>query len=166
LLWVAIAAIVGSTAAQVIQDIIDGVSIGVSTASLQSQITALSAALGTLTDTVVALGDTVAILEGDVATLQGEMTSVQEKTVNILSAVPGEFTTIGGGLAVETALAVPAVNGGTNLALNAFELVSVIAPTIIVGEVGVGSVSLLGIVDVNGVPLIPFNPVSSFFSQW
>jgi hypothetical protein len=166
LLWVAIAAIVGSTAAQVIEDIINGVSIGVSTASLQSQIVALSGTVSGLIDTVSALGETVAVLEGDVATLQGEMTSVEEKTVNIVSAVPGEFTTFGGGLVVSTAVAVPAVNGGTNLALNAFELVSVIAPTIIVGEVGVGSVSLLGIIDVNGVPLIPFNPASSFFSQW
>lgn len=125
---------------------------GVPVATLQSQ----------MVDVLTAIGE----LEPAVATLEGEMTAVQDKTVNIISAVPGEFTSFGGGLTVSTAVAVPEVNGGTNLALNAFSLVSVIAPTIIVGEVGVGSVSLLGIVDVNGVPLIPFNPVSSFFSQW
>ena len=166
LLWTAIGLIVGASAADVIAAVIDGGTLGVTTAALQSQITALAGTVSGLIDTVGALGETVAVLEGDVGTLQTEMTAQQDKTVNIVSAVPGEFTTFDGGLAVETAVAVPAVNGGTNLALNAFSTVSVIAPTIIVGEVGVGSVSLLGIVDVNGVPLIPFNPVSSFFSQW
>lgn len=189
LLWVAVAGVAGMTVSEAIATATAGASFGASTTALQSEITTLAGVVSTLSDAVDAIAVDVGTLQTDVGTLQTEvdtlqteMTAQQDKTINIGVVVPDISTVFAGGLVVETAVSVPAVNGTEGiLALTGYESLTIESPSIeiisptffidsnvlSIGEpLGVNSTYLYGFTYINGILLNPFSPVESFFLQW